>query len=44
MGYPVELNRHNALTFSHGAAPGLTVLGPATTAKDRHQPLYANNE
>ena len=29
-GYPVELNRHNALTFSQHAAPGYPVLVPAT--------------
>ena len=32
-GYPVELNHHNALTFSQHTAPGFPELGPATTAE-----------
>ena len=38
LGYPVELNHHNALTFSQRAAldyPGLLI--PVTTAEDCHQ-------
>ena len=44
LGYPVELSHHNTLTFLQCVAPGLPVLGLATTAKHRQQRLYANNE